>query len=45
MQYEQDGTLIFECDKCGQSAEDIGQLILRSLVIIRKGTRQQTIPE
>jgi len=45
MQYEQDGILIYECDRCGKSAEDIDRLVLRSLVIIRQGTQQPTAPD
>ena len=40
MQYEQDGALVFECDSCGQYADDIGPLILRSLVIIRRSAKK-----
>lgn len=36
LQCEKDGAVYFECDECAETAEDIGPLVLRSLVIIRK---------
>ena len=39
LQYSQSGTIIFECDQCGERADDIDRLILRGLVIIRSGPK------
>lgn len=37
LQIESKGKITFECDGCGQKAEDIDALILTRLVIIRSG--------
>lgn len=38
MQYNSNGNVVFECDACGEQADEIDSLILRGLVIIRHGS-------
>jgi hypothetical protein len=45
LQIVQDGSIIFSCDQCGESAEDIDELIIRGLVIIRTSARRQPAAE
>jgi predicted RNA-binding Zn-ribbon protein involved in translation (DUF1610 family) len=37
-QYKLDDVVQFECDQCGERADEIDRLILRGLVIIRRGS-------
>ena len=42
LQHMFENKLIFECDLCGERTGDIDHLILRSLVVIRTGSRPST---
>ena len=45
LQYNQNGALVFECDQCGEQANDIDCLILRGLVIIRSSSQRPSTSE